>query len=443
VSHSGRKRIALSILLIVGALLFATESFADSRDSDLCKPAVESCRVSSWLAPVQKHGGTPEAKARASDEPAGMASPSPSLERKRHPESTASTRSEPYSASESGGQPHRISGSRHVTALAESTSPPSVVSRSSWLDKLGWPDTPSLTLGARVWFSQGKSAWNFAVIGGPNVASELTWQGQNAKIYELKADLVVRRFVSNVTLGWGGVDQGTLRDQDFENDYRQGIFSDTLSSPTDGYVVYGSWDIGPRLIQWTYKGLPGAVDVLAGFQYWREKYTARGFNVLLCRTSGSSDCTNFPTGSSSPANAITETTNWTVIRLGPRVSIPIMPRLTVVGQAFYVPWTQYRLEDIHHLRSDLSQNPSFVNKASGGQGIQLEGSLQLVVWKSLKIEAGYKYWDLRSGGGDNSVFTPCIIQGQGGFSNCIDYNGHVNEANARRQGIFFGAGWTF
>jgi hypothetical protein len=294
-----------------------------------------------------------------------------------------------------------------------------------------------------VWFSQGKSAWNFNVHGGPNVASELMWQGQNAKIYELKADLVVRRFVSNVTLGWGGVNQGTLRDQDWDSDFRTGIFSDTLSSPTEGYVVYGSWDIGPRVLQWSYKEQPGAVDLLAGFQYWRERYTARGFNVLFCRDSASSDCTSYPTGSSSSANAITETTNWTMIRLGPRVSLPILPRLTLVGQAFYIPWTQYRLEDVHHLRLDLSQNPSFVNKASGGQGVQLEGSFQVLVWKSLKIEAGYRYWDVRSGGGDNSAFTPCTIQGQGGFSDCISYNGHINHANSRRQGVFFGAGWTF
>ena len=95
------------------------------------------------------------------------------------------------------------------------------------------------------------------------------------------------------------------------------------------------------------------------------------------------------------------------------------------------------MDDIHHLRPDLSQDPSFRNKASGGQGIQLEGSFELLVWKSLKIEAGYRYWDIRSGGGDNYVFTPC------GGSNCVDFNGHLNDAKARRQGLFFGAGWTF
>jgi hypothetical protein len=302
--------------------------------------------------------------------------------------------------------------------------------RSTWLERFGWLKTSSVTVGTRVWFSQGNLGYDFASFGGPDVTSELLWRGQNTKIYELKADLVIRRFVSNVTLGWGSIERGTLRNLDFAANSRTGLFSETLSSPTDGSVVYGSVDFGPRLIQWTFKGAPGAVDFLGGFQYWREKYTARGFDVLLCRSVPGFTCA-LPTGASSDANAVTETITWKSIRFGPRVTVPFLPRLTAVGQAFYIPWTRYENTDIHHLRNDLPQDPSFKDTASGGQGVQLEAALHLRVWKMLKVEAGYRYWDLRSGSG-----TACV-------GDCLVVIGVLNDAKGRRQGLFFGVDWTF
>jgi hypothetical protein len=312
--------------------------------------------------------------------------------------------------------------------------------KSTRLERLNWTDVPRLTIGTRVWFSQGKLGYNFAATGGPNVASELLWQGQNVPIFEIKADLVVRRFVSTITLGYGSIDKGTLRDQDFELNSRTGIFSDTLSSPTDGYVLYGSLDIGPRVLQWRYKEGTGAVDLLFGFQYWREKWTAKGVQVILCNAAVIT-CA-LPTGGATNADAITETVTWHILRLGPRFTVPVYPRVTLVGHAFYIPWTYYENEDIHHLRTDVSHDPSFLDKASGGEGIQLEAALQVRVWKALRLEGGWRYWDLRSGSGDSLTFVPCTIVG-GGQSNCGIAADNLNAAKARRQGIFFGLDWTF
>jgi hypothetical protein len=322
-----------------------------------------------------------------------------------------------------------------------------VAPQSSWLQKMGWLDTPNITVGARVWLTQGKFGFNFGG-GNPNVLSELLWKGQDAKIYELKADLVVRRFVSTVTLGWGSIGKGTLDDYDFAASNRtcvpavdpvNGLCSQTNSGQTEGYVLHGSVDIGPRVVQWKYKDQPGAVDLLFGYQYWREKYTARGLTYNHCRSATGVDCQS--TGLA--ANAITETITWQSFRLGPRVTVPLPARFAVVGQVLYIPWNKYENEDIHHLRTGISQSPSFIQKASGGNGIQVEGALQYRPWKSLVLEAGYKYWDIRSGGGDVSVVAPCTIFGEGGIRNCVFPNGQLNDAKARRQGIFFGAGWTF
>lgn len=312
--------------------------------------------------------------------------------------------------------------------------------RSTWLERLTWTDAAHLTIGTRVWFSQGKLGYNFATTGGPDVASELLWEGQNVPIYELKADLVVRRFVSTVTLGYGSIDKGTLRDQDFEFNSRTGIFSDTISSPTEGHVLYGSIDVGPRVLQWRYKDGTGAMDLLLGFQYWREKWTARGVSVILCNPAVIA-C-GLPTGGSTNANAITETVTWHILRLGPRFTVPVFPRVTVVGHAFYIPWTYYENKDIHHLRTDVSQDPSFLDKAYGGEGVQLEAALQVRVWKALRLEGGYRYWDVRSGSGDSITFVPCTIVGSG-QSSCGIAADTLNAAKARRQGIFFGLDWTF
>ena len=312
------------------------------------------------------------------------------------------------------------------TVSAQKTQP---ARRSTWLTNIP-QDPASLTLGARVWVSQGRSAFNFGVSGFADVASELMWRGQNTRIYEVKADLVVRRFVATAVLGWGSIDEGTLRDQDFMGNSRTQIFSDTLSPTTDGSVIYGSFDFGPRFVRWTYKGNPGAVDVVVGFQFWREKYTARGLIDII------------PGGTNLSANAITETITWKSVRLGPRVTVPVHSRVTLVGQALYLPWTRYDNEDIHHLRGDLAQDPSGELHASGGEGIQLEGGLQLAVWKALKLEAGYRYWDLRSGSGTKETFTFCVFP-DGSIGTCATPSEHLNGAKARREGPYFGLSWTF
>lgn len=332
--------------------------------------------------------------------------------------------------------------------VRSSQSPLAAAPQSSWLQRVGWLDTPNITVGTRVWLTQGKFGFNFGG-GSPDVLSELLWQGQNAKIYEVKADLVVRRFVSTVTLGWGHIGKGTLDDYDFAASNRtcvpavnpiSGLCSWSNSGQTDGYVLHGSVDIGPRVLQWNYKDQAGGVDLLFGYQFWREKYTARGMSDIHCRLADGTDCTSPGTA----ANAITETITWQSLRLGPRVTVPLPARFAVVGQVLYIPWNKFENEDIHHLREQaISQSPSFIQKAAGGNGIQVEGALQYRPWKSLLLEAGYRYWDIRSGSGDSSVVRPCTIFGQGGIRDCVWPNGQLNDAKARRQGIFFGAGWTF
>ena len=97
-----------------------------------------------------------------------------------------------------------------------------------------------------------------------------------------------------------------------------------------------------------------------------------------------------------------------------------------------IPWTHFKEEDIHHLRTDLQQNPSFKSKARGGFGVQLDAKLVYNFWRGLSIEAGYQYWDIRSGDG---TITARGING--------DVNSPFNEANSIRYGAILGINYRF
>lgn len=288
----------------------------------------------------------------------------------------------------------------------------------------------TLTVGIREWISQGRSAHNIgAPDGHPNVLSELTWRGMNSVITEVNADLVVQRFIVTGSIGYGTIGGGTLRDQDWDGDNRTDKIGETLSSSNNGSVLILSVTPGIRAFQWTTEENPvlGGVDFLLGYQYWRETYAAYGIQNI------------FPSGPDTPSsvNALTQTNTWQSLRLGTRITVPLLSRIALKGSAFYIPVTSYRNEDIHHLRTSgpnaLRQDPSFLTTASGGSGVQLEGALSVRVWRQLTVEAGYAYWDIRSGSG--------IVNAYPASGGVVQETHNVDHT--RRQGVFFGVNWIF
>lgn len=283
----------------------------------------------------------------------------------------------------------------------------------------------SFTVGIREWFSQGHSAHNIGSFGGPNVSSELTWSGLNVPITQFTGDLVVHnRFVADLMIGYGSRAGGTLLDQDWLGNNRTNKFSETLSDVTSDSVFTVSFDAGLRVFGWEVRENPvlGGIDLLVGYQYWRERYEASGIQNLLTGTTSFTGVT-----------AITQTNTWNSIRIGTRATVPVLSRLAFKGSVFYIPYSSYQNEDIHHLRTDLRQDPSFLTKATGGNGVQLEGSVLVRVWRRLTFEVGYAYWDIQSGSGTLQAF---LANGTVGFA-------EHNEEHTRRQGVFFGANWTF
>lgn len=315
-------------------------------------------------------------------------------------------------------------------ALAQSEQVPETIPSGEAVKTEEYPT--SFTVGPRVWLSQGKLAYNIQGSNGhPTVLSELMFQGQNIPVYELTAELAIRRFVANLSLGYGAISsKGTLQDLDWTNDNRTctgsplpgTVCSNTLSPSTDGYVWYVSLDMGPRLLRWHYADQVGAVDFLIGFQYWTEKYSAKGLINLNTGT------TTRPT----TVTALTNTVEWTSLRLGPKVSVPVFSRLQLTGSLFYIPVSSYQNDDNHNLRTDLQHDLSFRDVATGN-GIQMEGAARLTLWRSLMFEAGYRYWDMNVTGGTSTAY---------GSDGSVSVT-KLNEVNARRQGVFFSLLWTF
>ena len=286
----------------------------------------------------------------------------------------------------------------------------------------------TLILGSRAWISQGRSAHNIAGPGGvPNVTSELTYTGVNSRIAQGSIDLVVRqipyvgRLVASVNGGYGPLGSGTLRDQDWLGNNRTLPLSDTTSSVTDGHVAHASLDVGWRPLEWRWMNnpLPGGFDLLVGYQFWQEEYSATGV------IANGVQINNLP--------AITQTNTWNSLRVGSRAFIPVHSYVSLRGSAFLIPWTHYQSDDVHHQRPSLAQDPSFRTIATGGLGVQLEGSLLLRLWRGLSAEAGYAYWDIKSGSGTTDAF----------FSNGTGASVPFNQENTRRQGVFFGLNYVF
>lgn len=242
----------------------------------------------------------------------------------------------------------------------------------------------SFTLGVRPWITTGYNEWNFADNDGtPDVLSDLRWRGVDSLVTEVYGEVRWKRLLLLGSLGWGGIDDGVLIDDDFLLDNRQGRFSHTRSSVEDDGLFYLNVDLGARILTWD-RG--GHLDLFVGYQYWHEKYVAFG-------TTGT-------TATSSSVKALTHDYRWNSVRLGIRAGIPLVARFHFKGAIVGLPVSRYDLEDVHHLRTDLRKNPSFSSESDDGWGIGLDGALSYPIWKGLSVEAGYRYWRIDSGEGD-------------------------------------------
>jgi hypothetical protein len=251
----------------------------------------------------------------------------------------------------------------------------------------------SLEVGFRSWLTGGYTK-DASSLSGIDPLSELRWRGTDAVVVEGTADLVVERFLFRLTFGGNRVEEGAFIDDDFLFTDRQGRFSHTRSVVDDSHILYVIGDFGVRALEWRglWGGERGYLDAFVGYQYWNEKYVSFGLQ-------GGGPGLDTVTGRSTATKVHTEDISWKSARLGMRTQVPIIGGLSLRGEAVVLPHTFTQRDDIHHLRTDLLQNPSFAFSASGGIGYQLDAGLSYRVWQGLSIDAGYRLWGLESSTG--------------------------------------------
>jgi hypothetical protein len=284
------------------------------------------------------------------------------------------------------------------------------------------------TIGQRTWLSHGQTTENFGGPGAvPDVLSELTWLTVDSTVVEFNTEAVVgNKLVLTMDFGFGAIEDGRLLDQDFLLSGRDGLFSSSLHPVPNDDLFYFNFDMGYRLMSRRDRcgRIVGHLDVLTGYQYWRERYVAIDGSVVDVGGTSSILLPAIP--------VITHEYEWSSWRLGVRSQIELAPRLSLRSRLIVVPVTGLDFDDIHHLRTDLRQDPSFYARTTGGWGVMVDATLSFRVLSGLSIEAGYQVYDIT---GDNGTIIAQAVTG--------DVAEAFNEAETTRHGIIAGVRWQF
>lgn len=290
-------------------------------------------------------------------------------------------------------------------------------------------DDISLTLGQRTWLSKGDSDWNIAdTDGSPNVLSELEYKHIDSTVIELYGEVCIHsKHFLILEYGFGSIRNGKFIDSDYDGDNRTGLSYRSSGSVEDDNLWYLNINYALRILRIPAKekGQDSSVDLLLGYQHWRE-------DIIM--TNGRWEVYG-GAPYSAPISGLKSTYvfEWDSIKVGARGGLPVSSRFAMKASLFVIPWTQYRGEGIWNLRTDFRQDPSFKHKADGGFGGGGDATLSYNPWRNLFIEMGYRYWKIESGDGTDTTY----------FSSGRVVTAPFNKATIQRHGVLFGINYVF
>lgn len=302
-------------------------------------------------------------------------------------------------------------------------------------------------VGASAWITQGETKWdhNASGPGSPfgNPTSRLVYKDVGTNVMELSGRVkFAERWFVRTNYGFAGIGGGRLTDDDFLAADGGQPSSRTYSDIKGDSIWYVNGDLGYTLF--SFPGHRGTLDLMIGYQYRREKHEATGVTHVICTTNGSTVdldptmpgtqplCTPGAPPSNVGQTVITNTQTWSSLKLGVETEYRITRRLTVEGKAAFIPYTSLNNQDIHRLRSDLQQNPSF-EMTGTGIGANVEGNVAYMLVRGLFVTVGYRYWWTRVTDGTWKVFPV------GAPSETFNLNQFQNI----RQGVTFGLTYYF
>ncbi len=264
-----------------------------------------------------------------------------------------------------------------------------------------------IDVGISEWFSQGETVWSHNASGlDPNLgnpSSKLKYKDTGTNVTEITGRVQLNNKVFlRGAFGYGTIGGGRLTDDDFlsaQGAASQGAtvsgahrFSRTYSDISGDNLWYLNGDIG--VTTHTFQENKGRVGMFVGMQYWRERHVATGVTQAECTTASSpgSEFRCSPAGTVGFRNqaVITNTTTWVSGRFGGEVEYKIDPRVNVEARAALL-LSYLNNEDVHHLRADLAQDPSF--RMTGlGIGTNADVNLRVRIWDRLYLTGGYRVW---------------------------------------------------
>jgi outer membrane protease len=260
------------------------------------------------------------------------------------------------------------------------------------------PARPRFEFALNSWlFTNGETKWSHDASGlDPqlgNPTSKLTYKDNNTHILELSGKFNFdRRWFVRLDGGFSvAFHRGTLTDEDFTSVGGQHLFSETTSNITGSGTQYVNADLGYRLLD--YPGNRGNLDVFFGYQYWRTKYEASGITQVVCTPSGIPGVACNPAGTVSNQGqvVISNTTQWNSLRVGVQTEYRLTRRFSVNGKLAFIPVSYLVNDDIHHLRTDLQQDPSFY-MSGYGIGTDVEAGARFMIARGWFLNAGYRFW---------------------------------------------------
>jgi hypothetical protein len=264
-------------------------------------------------------------------------------------------------------------------------------------------------IGVSEWFSQGQTTWSHNASGlDPNLGnptSKLKFKDTGTNVTEItgRVQLKSKVFLRGA-FGYGSVGGGRLTDDDFlsaQGAAAQGAtvtgehrFSRTFSDIGGDHLWYLNADLGATA--YTFRENKGTLGVFAGFQYWRERHEATGVTQAECTTASSPNpdfrCAPVGTVAFRNQTVITNTTTWVSGRFGGELEYKIDRRVSVEAKVAML-LSYMNNEDIHHMRTDLAQDPSF-RMTGWGIGTNSDVNLRVMIWDRLYLTGGYRvFWN--------------------------------------------------
>jgi len=287
---------------------------------------------------------------------------------------------------------------------------------------------PKVELSAGTWISVGDTRWAHdasSVPGFGNPTSKLTYKDVGTNVIDLTGKFWFSpRVFGRLNGGFADIGGGRLTDDDYVTGQR--LISRTTSDIAGNNMYYINADLGGRVKE--FSNSLGYLDIFGGYQYWHMEYQAVGLGRVVCDTAVITTCNQFP---SPGETVITNRANWHSIRVGASTEYRFTRRLSLIGTAALIPMSIIENKDIHHLRSDLQQNPS-ISMLGFGIGANADVGARFMFTRNIGLNVGYRVW------WNHAVDGTVTIRGTNGSSEFP-----LTQFDSLRHGLTAGIHFTF